>query len=100
VYLLAFRSSTPSLSLFTLDASSSTLLAEPGISVGQDTTFPGVDNDVAAGSQAAGDGRPAVRIAFLNVGDVEAFIVMTNPEAVVPATFTQVVAVQNELLQG
>lgn len=101
VYLLAFRSPAPAAALFTFDSSNSQPVAEPEVAPDPEASFPGVDsNAVTAEVEPKAPGDVPTAMAFLNVGDVEAFIVMTNPNAVVPATFTQVVALQNELLQG
>jgi len=103
IYLLGFRSDSDANHAYVADLSST----RPKAAVSPDTdtsvTFPGFVDSTYTGalSQAPAPGRPGMRIAFVNVGDVEAVVVMSSGTKAVPlVNFRQVVALQGELLQG
>jgi len=101
IYLLAYRSDATVSSTFSYDSSDSHLLAAPYISVDGEIDFPGIDSSaVTAESQPPAGGGLSADVAFVDCADVEAVVVMSNPHRVNPVTFTQVVTLQNELLQG
>ncbi|MFC1417954.1 hypothetical protein [Streptacidiphilus cavernicola] len=102
IYLLGFRDDN-SASFVYLDDLANT---RPVVATGLDTD-PSVDisgltynNQLTTLSQKAAKGRPAVRMAYLNIGDIEAVIVMSSPKAVPELNFRQVLTLQAELLQG
>lgn len=102
IYLLAYRSDTTATALFSSDSDSTVPLVTSYLSPATDIPFPGVaSSDVTVETQPrASSSDPAGAVAFLDCGDVEAVIVMTNPTRVNPVTVTQVVTLQNDLLQG
>jgi len=101
IYLLAYRSDATVTTLFSNDTTSTVPNVAPFIEFASDPSFPGIDSsEVMHASEPAAAPVPAAEVVFLDSADVEAVIVMTNPKAVDPATVTQVVTLQNELLQG
>ncbi|WP_052069596.1 hypothetical protein [Streptacidiphilus albus] len=100
IYLLAFRSSSSASVLYNYDVSSTQPAAAPTVIAQDDVTFPAL-NGTSVTTLAESSGAPApTDLAFMNNGDVEAVILMTNAKAINPVTFNQVVTLQGELLQG
>jgi len=101
IYLLAYRSDTTAAALFSSDGDNVVPLVTSYLSPAADIPFPGVaSSNVTVKTQPRTGSDPAGALAFLDCGDVEAVIVMTNPGQVNPVTVTQVVTLQNDLLQG
>ena len=101
IYLLQFRSADTAADDFSYDTSDSSLLAAPDANSESGFSFPGIGgtDDLAEIGPKNAD-EHATDIAYLACGEVEAVVLMTNPESVNPATFRQVVVLQNEMLQG
>ena len=101
IYLLAYRSDDTASAVFTNDGSNSGPMVAAFAHIVDDLDFPGVDSSsVTAEEQPTTGSFSAADVAFVDCGEVEAVIVMTNPHRVNPVTFTQVVTLQNEMLQG
>ncbi|QMU66926.1 hypothetical protein [Streptacidiphilus sp. P02-A3a] len=101
IYLLAYRSDTTVTALFSSEFDTMVPMAAPYVGEESDPFFPGVgSSNVMLAVEPAGTSAPAADVVWLDCADVEAVIVMTNPKAVTPATLTQVVTLQNDLLQG
>ena len=100
IYLLAFRSSNSASALYNFDISGTQPASAPLVIAQNDVTFPALGGtSVTTLAEPSGAAAPT-DVAFLNNGDVEAVIVMSNAQAINPVTFTQVVTLQGELLQG
>ena len=101
IYLLAYQSDVTVTALLSSETDTTVPLAAPYVSAQSGLSFPGVQSsDVVVATEPAASSVPAADVVFMQCADVEAVIVMTNPKAVVPATVTQVVTLQNDLLQG
>lgn len=101
IYLLAYRSDVTVTALLSSETGDTVPMAAPYVSQQSDPSFPGVDSsNVMLSAEPAASSVPAADVVFLDCADVQAVIVMTNPKAVAPATLTQVVTLQNDLLQG
>ena len=100
IYLLGFRSSSSASAVYSYDMSGTQPASAPTIMGQDDVTFPALNGtSVTTLAEPSGAGTPT-DVAFLNNGDVEAVIVMSNASAINPVTFSQVVTLQGELLQG
>ena len=103
IYLLQFRSDLDTSNAYLADLDGSTR-PTIGKDLRSDVTkeLPGLltSTDFTTLSQRAGSGEQAVRMGLVDVGEVEAVIVMSDPKAVPLVNFRQVVTLQGELLQG
>lgn len=102
VYMLQFRSSSAASTLHSALTTGARLKKAPKVAFLDQLDVPALKGtQFTTGSGAAVAGTlPALRGAFLENGEIEVLVLMTNPKAVPMVDFTQVVTLQGELLQG
>ncbi|MEZ0092796.1 hypothetical protein [Streptacidiphilus sp. EB129] len=100
IYLLAFRSETTASERVLQDTLNLRLAAAPKAVSDTTTVFPGLNTAPGVLIQPAGGAQPAVDLGMVNEGDVEEVVVMSNPKAVSPTAFQQVMILQGEILQS
>ena len=103
IYLLGFRSPSSAQAVYTYDSTDSTLLEAAAVTADRTAdAYPGFEGiaQVSFAQDAAGPRQQAVRLAFLDEGDTEALVVLSNPRSVPLVDFEQVAVLQNEMLQG
>ena len=102
VYLLQFPDGIDVGTVFDGDSASTRPKDVTALVADGSLVFPGLEGSARTTvlAQPAGHGGRSVRMAYVQVGDVEAVIVMSDPKAVPLVNFRQVVTLQGELLQG
>ncbi len=102
VYLLGFRSDNDASYVYLSDLNATRPTIAKSLDTDPPVSPPGLLDAVefTTLSQKSAAGRPAVRMALFNLGDVEAVVVMSSPKTVPLVNFRQVTTLQGELLQG
>lgn len=102
VYLLGFRSDGDASFVYLEDTTDIRPAGATSMSTDSTIGFEGLLPATQTQSlvQPVGPGRPAIRVGLINLGEVEAVVVMSSPKTVPLLNFRQVVSLQGELLQG